>query len=137
MPQNKLLHLFSCQPMFLLFVYFLTVPEFILLFQTVIFHICIYFTIEMVLGLQRLFAGCYSASLFPAHCSNTHLPCRFIPSPHTAEHCLSFFKAALGYCSIPFKVSTKPCLWFAGLVKRERGKTDWEEGTLMTVTTRF
>lgn len=88
--QIKTFLLFSCQPMFLLFVYFLTVPAFILLFQAVIFHICIYFSVEMVLGLQRLFAGCYSASLFSAHCSNTHLPCRFIPSPHTAKHSLSF-----------------------------------------------
>lgn len=90
--QIKMLLLFSCQPMFLLFVYFLTVPAFILLFQAVIFHICIYFHVEMVLKLQKLFSSCYSSSRFPAHCSNAHLPCCFIPSLHTAVHSLSFLK---------------------------------------------
>ena len=59
-------------------------------FQAVTFHICIYFPVEIVLGLLRLCTGCYSASLFPTRCSSTHLPCCFIPSPHTAEHRLSF-----------------------------------------------
>lgn len=41
----------------------MTVAEFILLFSTVTFHICIYFPVEMVFRLQRLFFWCCSASL--------------------------------------------------------------------------
>lgn len=73
----------------------MTGPEFILLFSTVTFHICIYFPVEMVFRLQRLFFWRCSASLSlslssPAPCTNTHLPCLFIPSPHTAAHQSSF-----------------------------------------------
>lgn len=71
----------------------MTVAEFILLFSTVTFHICIYFPVEMVFRLQRLFFWCCSASFSlslslsaPAPCSSTHLPCLFIRSPHSAEH---------------------------------------------------
>lgn len=38
------------------FLNFLTVAQFILLFSTVTFHNCIYFPVESLLGLQRLFA---------------------------------------------------------------------------------
>ena len=86
---------FLASPCFCLFSFWQS-PSLFCYFSTVIFHICICFPMEMVLGLQRLFAGCYSASPslshspFPAPRSSTHLPCRFIPSPHTAEHRLSF-----------------------------------------------
>lgn len=42
------------------------------------------------------FRGCFSGVVqrlslsSPAPCTNTHLPCLFIPSPHTAEHQSSF-----------------------------------------------
>lgn len=71
-----------------------TVPEFILLFSTVTFHICIYFPVEMVFRLQRLFFWCYSASL-PLSLASLPAPtliCHAFSSPplHTDAHQSSF-----------------------------------------------
>lgn len=99
-PSIRLLSLFFFSPqlMFVVFVYFFpsAVLEFIfLLSSTVTFHIGACFPVKDCWGLQRLFCWLlFSLSLFsaphPTPCSSTHLPCRFIPSPRSAEHRLSF-----------------------------------------------
>lgn len=120
----KLLHRFSCQPMFLLFVYFLAVPEFILLFQPVIFHICIYFPVEMVLGLQRLFAGCYSTSL-PRSLLQHSFAMPFHPLPSYRRAPFELFKAVLGYCSVLSKCPQNPAFGLQGwLQEREEKLTE-------------
>lgn len=113
LPLIKPLHLFSFQPMFLLFVYFLTVPEFILLFSTVTFHICIYFPVEMVLGASE--AVCWllfslPLSLFPRSLLQHSFAMPFHPLPSYCWAPFELFKSGLGYCSISFKISAKPCL---------------------------
>lgn len=83
------------------------------------------------------FRGCLLVVIHPLS-SHSLLQLSFaMPFHPVPSYCLApfeLFKSGLLYCSIPFKTSTKPCLWFAGLVKRRRGYNDWEGGTLVTVT---
>lgn len=114
-PQIKLIPPIPCQLMLLLFVYFLTVPA-LLLFPTVISHICICFPVETVLGLQRVLAGCYAASL-PCCLLWRSFAMLFHPLPSYRRVPFELFKSGLGYCSVPLTTSTKPRLWFVGLGK--------------------
>lgn len=99
-----------------------TAPEFILLCSTVTFHICIYFAVETVSRLQRLFFWCYSASLSLglSPCSSTHFPCLFIPFILMSTSWA--FSTRVSKLFNPFQRSTKLLIWF---VWRGR-KIDWE-----------
>lgn len=74
---------------------------------------------------------CRSPSPLPAQRSFA-MP--FHPHPSYCRVSFELFKSGLGYCSVLFTTSTKHCLWFAWLVKRMRGLSDWENGTWVIVT---
>lgn len=77
-------HLFLPACFFFLFVYFLTVAEF---FISSCHISCVHiFSCGSGVALEALCWLLFSVSLFPS----CHLPCRFIPSPHSTEHCVSF-----------------------------------------------
>lgn len=84
-------------------------------------------------GFRGCFSGCYSASLsLPRSLLQYLFAMPFHPLPSYCWAPFELFKSRLEYCSIPFKRSTKPCLWFAGIVKEEREKVDQVDGTLVT-----
>lgn len=75
-------------------------------------------------GFRGCFSWCYSASLSlsrPAPCSNTHLPCLFIPSPSCCWAPVELFKPGFPYCSSPLKGLQNQ--WFDLF---EVGKKYWE-----------
>lgn len=59
----------------------------VLLFSAATFHICINSPVETARASESVCWLLFSLS-FPG--STTHLQCRFMPSPHVAEHRLSF-----------------------------------------------
>lgn len=103
---------FLTSPCLCWFVYFLTVPEFILLFPTVTFHIYILYCGN---GVQASEAVCWL--LFSLSCCSLLQHSFAMPFHLLPSHCrapFELFRSGLGYCSIPFKTSTKPCLFLQG-----------------------
>lgn len=76
----------------------------------------------MVFWLQRLFCWLlFSFSLFPRSLLQPSFDMPFHPLPSYCWAPFELYKSGLGYCSVPFKRSTKPCLCFAALVERMKG----------------
>lgn len=84
-------------------------------FQTVTFHICIYFPVEIVLGLQRLVCWLLFSLSLPHSLLQHSFAMPFHPLPSYCRAPFELFKSGLGYCSIPFNVhKTLPLVRWAG-----------------------